>query len=227
MPPSVKTKGRRLEGSSMLVIGPAHPLAVAIARAADEEGARVAVVGQDPAGESADLLQLDGYPQSEGAVDDLFDGLIDRLGVPASIVIVTGCAPVHAIHDVRSDEWEDATTSPLRIAFWIVRRAILELLATGAAGRFVFVLRMTSAEGPGNAILEGAFHSFVRSLTREYGRRGLAFNMVVSRPGPGSAGAFESTARYALFLASSRASFVTGQSLWITDDHTVHGGGHG
>jgi NAD(P)-dependent dehydrogenase (short-subunit alcohol dehydrogenase family) len=92
-----------------------------------------------------------------------------------------------------------------------VRRAIEGFLADGVAGRLVFVAECADEVHGTNAVVTTALESLVRSVTREYGRRGLACNLVVRT----DASETSHTVEQVLFLTSPAASFVNGEALVV------------
>jgi NAD(P)-dependent dehydrogenase (short-subunit alcohol dehydrogenase family) len=165
----------------------------------------------------------------EPEVDRLFDHAADQLGQIAAVVSVQG-APVSqaaALHELDLGAFRERFEQGLRHAFLCARRALDELLP-GGGGRLVHVLQ--PADAASSMVLGGALSAFVRSVAREYGKRGVACNGVQTRPAPRELiepraprlsdlllAAHSPLVESALFLASERASFVNGETLMLED----------
>ena len=193
-------------------------LAVQIAHAARVRGAHVVLAGGGEGQAGTDGIQrFPGDFGSESNVDRLLDAVGARFGEPDTIIAVLAAEPIGAVHEATDDLWRERVTAPLRAIFWLTRRAVEDFFGAHAAGRIVLVVQ--AAPGGGSvAIVEGALRSFTRSFAREYGRRALACNLVLSRVDargmePGTHELYASTIEHALFLASPSSSFINGETL--------------
>ena len=95
-----------------------------------------------------------------------------------------------------------ANTTISSLVSWSVDHGAV-LRSVSPQGRVLFVLR-----GEEPSLTSDALHGFLRSLSREVGRKAVTVNAIVS-PDPALA------APTAVFLASDRASFVSGQTLFL------------
>jgi NAD(P)-dependent dehydrogenase (short-subunit alcohol dehydrogenase family) len=217
---------RRLDGG-MLVIGPGGHLARATAHAARDRGARVVLATPD-GGEDADAHESSCFSVdvgSEDAVEQLFDRVAVVMPDLGTVVVVAAPPPLAAVHELSREQWRASVDQPLRRVFWLVRRAIEGFLADGVAGRLVLVTDCFGEGGGSNPVVATALQSLVRSIAREYGRRGLACNLVTRanslelshavRAGTNGHGRHSSIVEQVLFLASRDASFVNGEALVV------------
>jgi 3-oxoacyl-[acyl-carrier protein] reductase len=156
-------------------------------------------------------------------VDRLFDAAFERLPALHVLVVnnveyVTSLSGKPLIETSLSD-WNESLSYYLRRPFLVTQRAVEEFLGAGEGGRIVFITsaRAQDASCPTSlAVAQTALHSFVRSVTKEYGRRKMACNAVVvhDTAGGGMASVNASTAaETVLFLASAEASYVNGEVL--------------
>jgi NAD(P)-dependent dehydrogenase (short-subunit alcohol dehydrogenase family) len=179
----------------------------------------------------------------EPDVDHLFDVALEQL--PGLHVLVHSVENTAAPKNKRMlqtslADWNTELATKLRAPFLLSRRAIEEFLATGAGGRIVYMADAVdkgSTDPVSGAATQTALYSFIRSVAKEYGRYGITCNAVLvpgdsttDLPALGSstwppAQAPRSLLRHpdhlemiseaALFLASSEASFVTGEMLHV------------
>jgi NAD(P)-dependent dehydrogenase (short-subunit alcohol dehydrogenase family) len=203
----------------MLVIGPAGRLARATAHAARDRGACVALAapdgGEDTSAGMHSCLSMD--IGSEAAAEELFDRA--ALVVPdlETVIVVSPAPPLAPVHQLSRDQWRVSVEDPLRRVFWLVRRAVEGFLGDGVDGRIVLVVENRDETGSTNHVVAAALQSLVRSFAREYGRRGLACNLVV-RAQPHLTSPMSPISpiiEQVLFLASPAASFVNGETLVV------------
>jgi NAD(P)-dependent dehydrogenase (short-subunit alcohol dehydrogenase family) len=186
-----------MTGRGVLVVGPAGRLARDIAQVARDRGACVALA--TPNG-------------SESEADEAFEraaALIPRLD---TVIIVSAVEPLAPVHELSVDRWRESAAEPLRRVFWLVRRAVEGFLADAAEGRLVLVVERMPEGGGSNVVVESALRSLARSFAREYGRRGLACNLVLPA---GPHDPRSSVVEQVLFLASPAASFVNGEAVVV------------
>jgi 3-oxoacyl-[acyl-carrier protein] reductase len=232
-----------LAGQGFVVADGTCGVGRAVVVEAARRGAQVVFCGHE-AGDTvgaeivAEVREIEGAGQvtfvpvdlsAEASVDRLFDVALEQL--PALHVVVHNLASA-VKHDARPlielslADWNAVLDAQLKMPFWLSRRAIQEFLAAGEGGRLVHILPDPD-ETPSAcfATAHTAFHSFVRSIAKEYGRRGMACNGVVLSSAEGSylddranAGSSQQyraveAAELVLFLASAEASFVNGE-IW-------------
>ena len=163
---------------------------------------------------------------TEEDVEHLFDVALEQLS--ALHVVVHNVAGTvkdntQPLIDLSLDDWNAVLAAQLQTPFWLSRRAIQEFLAAGEGGRIVYILPALSETSSASfGAAHTAFHALVRSIAKEYGRRGVACNDVAlsgaegtDRPKEVNAGTspWSQAAELALFLASVEASFVNGE-IW-------------
>lgn len=215
---STTRSASEIDGASILVVSSAPALAARIAGEARRRGADVVLASPAPLD---DVPSLDGIvnvpraPTSEEEADHIVDLALETLHGLNAVIAVIGAGSLRAMHETGLDAWMVDVVQPMRVAFWLARRSAHEFVMGAAGGRLVFVVESQSI-GAGehdNLVVEQAMVSFARSIAKEYGRRGVASNVVLTdgKPGRSQSTIVETT----LFLASSAASFVTGECITV------------
>jgi NAD(P)-dependent dehydrogenase (short-subunit alcohol dehydrogenase family) len=198
---------------NLLILGTGDGLASTMARAASERGAKVALAATTASAHNG-CVSFPGSQENEAAVDTLIENVVAQFPTLDSAIIVLPAVDLGPLHEVLLDRWHELVTDPLRRAFLLARRVVEEFLASGRGGRLILVV--SSNESDANLIVQEAATSFARSVAREYGRRALTCNVVLSALGVDSpASGSEPIADCALFLASGRASFVNGEAFVV------------
>lgn len=232
-----------LAGQGFVVAGGTCGVGRAVVVEAARRGAQVVFCGHeasDTVGTEivAEVRELEGAGQvtfvpvdlsAEAGVDHLFDVALEQL--PALHVVVhniegTAKHEARPLIELSLADWNAVLDAQLQRPFWLSRRAIQEFLAAGEGGRIVHILpALDETASASCAAAHTAFHSFVRSIAKEYGRRGMACNGVVLSDTEGAnlgnqinAGSSRrcqaaAAAEQVLFLASAEASFVNGE-IW-------------
>ena len=191
-----------LAGRRILVTGADEPLTRAIAARAVDRRAVVALTPMDDRTGEAD-------------VDQLFDRTAASLAALDTVIAAIASRPVPPLHNLSLDCWRDRVTQPLRQMFWLTRRAVEGFLADGVAGRLVLVVEPVGAEPVANDVVATALRSLASSFAREYGRRGMACNLVIASAPAEDEGIAAAVVEQALFLASPAASFINGESIVV------------
>lgn len=211
----------QMAGRTVLVTGPGHGLPAAVARAAADRGARVALAtpGAPDEIDGGDLLVFPVELHAEADVDDLFAAVLEDLHALDTVIAIVATESIDPLEELPLEAWRARVTRPLRAMFWLVRRAAEEFLAAGVAGRVVLVAQAPPAAGS-NEVVEEALRSLTRCFAREYGRRALACSLVIQSaapPAPSGARRPSPTrgVEHVLLLASEAASFVTGEALVV------------
>jgi 3-oxoacyl-[acyl-carrier protein] reductase len=233
------TGGSRGIGRALVLGALARGASVAFcARSPGADMEAVRVDGERLAGHSR-VLGMAADVASEVNVDAFFDAVLDRFGhvdvainnasINRDALLVQ--APVSAFDEV--------IATNLTGAFLVAVRAIREFLAQGGGGRIVSISSIADKGGPSQtayAASKGGLRGLTRTIAKEYGRRGVYANLVVvglvetrlSAHMPETfrrvlldnpqrrAGTPDEVAATALFLASSRASFVNGETLYAS-----------
>jgi NAD(P)-dependent dehydrogenase (short-subunit alcohol dehydrogenase family) len=161
-------------------------------------------------------LSCHGAFDDEEAVADAFDAA-ERDGVDATgVVVLVGADDVPALADMELADWERTSERRLRQAFLVTRRAVDGFLAAGTPGRLVFVVGWPAGVSRTNEVIESAIYSFMRSVAKEYGRRGLTCNLIVACGGIHTEQArLASTLDLLRFAVSPESSFVNGETLRV------------
>ncbi len=206
-----------------------------------EEAAAEVLAACEAAGAAGRASYLAADLAQPSEVERLFDAAFDRL--PALNVLVVNDVETQAafagrsLADTSPAEWEECLSRCLRRPFLITQRTVDEFLGGGEGGRIVFLLSnaaaggteggITSLQNPKSKIqnspgclaaAQTALHSFVRSVTKEYGRRKIACNAIVVHQEAGNemtAAGARRAAETVLFLASSEASYVNGEVVEV------------
>ena len=158
--------------------------------------------------------------QTVSAIETALEEAIARQGRLDGVVVVqrlTG-AGTGELEACDAGLWDEAVVRPLRETFKATRAAVDAFLGEGTAGRLVHVLlgaresaRLAGDDDLPFATLVDGVLALVRSTAREYGRRGIACNLVVAGHGVVSLDTEVSTA--VGFFASEDSAFVTGEVL--------------
>jgi NAD(P)-dependent dehydrogenase (short-subunit alcohol dehydrogenase family) len=214
------------EGQGFVVIGGTEGVGREAVLLSARRGAHVLFSG--PPGSERAAEQVVAEAQSEGMaerlsfvvadcsqqaeVDRVFDAACDWL--PALSVLVVDLMD-HAfifqdknLLETSLAEWNQGLSANLRRPFLITQRAVEEFLIGGEGGRLVYIVAAAQEGAPAHvsvAAAQTALVSFVRSAAKEYGRRGVAFNVVSAHGDAGRSGAAADTV---LFFCSPAASFV-------------------
>jgi 3-oxoacyl-[acyl-carrier protein] reductase len=228
----------RLEGQNVILYDATQRLGQSFTPAATAAGAHVIA-------HETDSTILPAPYMDEADVEAFFDQALYDLPQLDALVhhIALPCVdqpPLLA--DISLAAWNCVLEEHLRFPFLLARRAINEFLASGTGGR---ILHIVSTAGPGaptplghTAVLT-ALRALARSITKEYGARGVACNQIIYRPCVRSTNERPGTSRtdhryvdvgssanaevidLAIFLLSESASFVNGEVL----DLSVRPGG--
>jgi NAD(P)-dependent dehydrogenase (short-subunit alcohol dehydrogenase family) len=156
-------------------------------------------------------------------VDRVFDAMSERLP-GLNVLVVNNVDRAQSLEgksltETSLTDWNESLSYYLRRPFLVTQRAVDEFLGAGEGGRIVFITsaHAQDASCPTSlAVAQTALHSFVRSVTKEYGRRKMACNAVVVHDTAGGETALtnaHTAAETVLFLASAEASYVNGEVL--------------
>jgi NAD(P)-dependent dehydrogenase (short-subunit alcohol dehydrogenase family) len=155
-------------------------------------------------------------------VDRLFDLADERLpGLHVLVIDLVEQARLHQgkpLIETSLADWNQGLSLCLRQPFLVTQRALEEFLIGGEGGRVVFVSALADAAAHHVSVVaaQSALSSFVRSITKELGRRRIVCNAVVihgDTPQQTPPGRPDTVAETVLFLASNAASFVNGE-VW-------------
>ena len=199
-------------------------------RAKEEAGRIAARIGGDPV--QADL-------RSEAAVDALMDEVLEKYHRVDVLVNNAGISRVNQVQDVSNYEWDLLMASNATSAF-LMTRAVLPSMIEQRSGSIVNISSMWGIAGgsceSAYSASKGALISFTKAVAKEVGPSGIRVNCIA--PGVietpmlsrysgeelaalaeqtplGRLGDPEDVAEAVAFLASDRASFITGQVLGV------------
>lgn len=181
---------------------------------------------------------------SETSVNEMVQACVDRFGKIDILVNNAGIYPVSSVEDMSEEEWERVIGTNLFGTF-LCSRAVVPQLLERRHGRIISITSGRGLQGAKNgahyAASKGGIIAFTKSLALELAPAGVTANCIC--PGVsdtaqprghsteaelyaraatiplGRIGRPEDMAKAAVFLASDRAGFITGQTL------LVNGGG--
>lgn len=218
-----------MAGRGVFIVGSTSGIAVAIARAFTLDGDRVVGValdeGTDPAFVETIVADCTDPATAARAVESA-RSILGRLDV---LVLAAAQMPVAAAGETTDQQWRDAIDVTLGSAFYVTRAALPYLTAGSAIVAVTSVNASLAAPGvPAYAAAKAGVEGLVRQLALEYGPAGIRVNAVA----PGMignehlphvtegyplrrTGRPEDVANAVTFLASDRASFITGVVLTV------------
>ena len=184
-----------------------------------------------------DALQAD--LRSETAVDALVDDVLAQYGHIDVLVDNAGISRVNQVQDVSNYEWDLLMASNATSAF-LMTRAVLPSMIEAQSGAIVNISSMWGIAGgsceSAYSASKGAIIAFTKAVAKEVGPSGIRVNCVapgvietamLDRYTPadlealanetplGRLGDPEDVAEAVAFLASDKASFITGQVLSV------------
>lgn len=186
-------------------------------------------------GYNAEAYQCD--VRDEKSVIDLFDYVVKKYGKIDVLVNNAGIAHYGLVTDVTEEEWDDVFDTNIKGTFLMCREA-LKNMVSNKYGRIVNISSMWGVCGASCEVAysasKAAVIGFTKALAQEVGPSGITVNCVA--PGAvqtdmmkelsegtvemlkdetplGRIGTPEDIAEAVVFLASDRASFITGAVL--------------
>ncbi len=210
---------------------------VAVNYAASEEAAREVASQIEALGQRAYLVKFD-VADSEAVLRGVRE-VEEALGRIDILVNNAGITRDGLLARMKEEDWERVLSVNLKGAF-LVTRAVLPGMMKRRYGRIINVSSVVAFSGnPGQtnyAASKAGLVGFSRSLALEVARRGITVNVVapgfietdmtaalpekarealLSRVPMGRAGTPEEVAHAVVFLASDRASYITGTVLHV------------
>lgn len=230
-----------LKGRNALVLGASKGLGRAIAKELADEGARVAICSRNAAALEETARQIGATAvvcdlSRPGAAARLVADTTAALGAPDIVVVNTGGPPTAPFDQLTGEQWRAAFEGLFMSAVETVNAVLPSMRAKGW-GRVLFVTSIAARE-PINRFalsnsLRAGLHGLINTLSKEEAANGITFNALM--PGytlterlaeakldldeVGKAiparrlGRPEEFAALAAFLASERASYITGQAV--------------
>jgi 3-oxoacyl-[acyl-carrier protein] reductase len=230
-----------LADKTALVLGASNGLGFAVAKELRAEGARVAVCSRDAgrieaAARALGATAIVGDLTQPHAGADVVKQAIAALGSVDILIVNTGGPAIKPFAQISTDEWRDSFENLFVSAIEAIHAA-----APGMRerrwGRILIVTSVMAKEPASNFTLSNALraglHGLVKTLSRELAADNITVNAVM--PGYtmterlaqakldlakvtaliplGRIGAPEEFAALTTFLASARASFITGQAV--------------
>jgi NAD(P)-dependent dehydrogenase (short-subunit alcohol dehydrogenase family) len=231
---------KELTGQTALITGGTAGIGLACAHLLADEGASVILTGRDVARGTAAAAAINGtarFVQADLSDIDSVKSLVRQAGDVDILVNNAASFPAALTVEQDLDSFEKTFDTNVRGSYFVAAGLVPGMLERGR-GSIVNVTTMVASKGVPGASVYSASKAAVESLTRtwaaEFGARGVRVNSVA--PGPtktegvlaewgdtneelgralplGRTAEPEEIAHAVLFLASPRASFITGSTL--------------
>lgn len=234
----------KISGRTALVFGASKGLGKAVARELIAEGVRVAIVSRDPeriAATAAEIgaIGIAGDVATAGSSTALVAQAVEALGAPIDILVTnTGGPPAGQFERMSTADWQKGFDN-LWLSTVEGMLAVLPQMRERKWGRILAITSIAAREPqPGLVIsnsLRAGLLGLVNSVSRDVAIDGITINALLpgytatdrmkelgvddATMGPkipaGRIGRPEEFAALAAFLASDRASYITGQAIAV------------
>ncbi|MBW2735217.1 MAG: SDR family oxidoreductase [Deltaproteobacteria bacterium] len=175
-------------------------------------------------------------------VESVVDAVVEDFDTIDVVVNNAGITKDNVLVSMEDDEWADVIATNLTGPFYVCRQ-VLPIMLSARFGRIINISSLVASGGSGQAnyaASKAGLHGLTRTISKEYGRRGITANVVCpgyfetdmtkdALPEPvrkfwntyakvpkGRTGKLEEIATVVNFLASEGASFVNGQVINVT-----------
>jgi 3-oxoacyl-[acyl-carrier protein] reductase len=216
----------------------------------DQHPERTAKVAADIADETGQ--EVTGVPldvREEERVDEVINGVADKYGRLDVVVNNSGINMLASLYEMPTDTWRQVLDVSLTGPFMVTRRALNVMRDRGTRGAIVNMSSiagwMRTGEGESHyAAAKAGITGFTRAAAMEAAPHGIRVNAVapglawnpflgkiygdeyveeMARQTPlGRVGQPQDVANAVVFLASDRASFITGEILCVSGGYYLH-----
>jgi NAD(P)-dependent dehydrogenase (short-subunit alcohol dehydrogenase family) len=219
-----------------IVTAASRGMGAACARHLADRGYRLALLARsgdvDALATELDAVSVKGSVTEPADLQRIVDSAMQHYGRIDVVVNNTGHAAKGGLLDITDAEWH-AGVDLLLLNVIRMARLVTPIMLQQSSGAIVnissFAAREPGLKHPVSATLRVALENLARLYSQQYAARGLRMNNVL--PGwidtypvdaeiqksipAGRPGSAEEVARVVAFLASSEASYITGQSLLV------------